>query len=63
MVSSERADNLNYQTITSVNKKLRVTSSSSSSSCNSSSSSSGDDDDDVQITQRASKTAAYPSKQ
>ena len=61
MVSSERADNLNYH------KKLRVTSSSSSSgssnSSSSGSSSSSADDDDVQITQRVDKTLTYSSKQ
>ena len=54
VVSSERADNLNYQ-------KLRVTSSSGSSS--SSSSSSTSDDDDIQTIQRVDKTLAYSSKQ
>ena len=58
VVSSKRVDNLDYGAITTVSKKLKVTSTSHSSSSSSSSSS----DDDNQISQKVSKTLESTSK-
>ena len=57
-MSSKRVDNLDYGAITTVSKKLKVTSTSNSSSSSSSSSS----DDDNQISQKVSKTLESTSK-
>ena len=55
VVSSERVDNLDYQAITTVSKKLKVTSTSSSSSSSSL-------DDDSQLSRKVSKTLESSSK-
>jgi len=53
VVSSERADNLNYQTVSTVNKQIIVTSESNGSSSSS---------DDDQASQSVSKTLGNSSK-
>ena len=62
MLSSERADNLNYEAVLPFSKKLRVISCNSSNSSSSSSSSSSAEDNNVQISQGVNRTSIDSSK-